>query len=204
MKIFIVLIVALMIAVPAGLWAEEVAPAAAEKPVVSEKTDNAAEEAKPEHSVEEKMHMYLAAELNNQAWTILDKTERTPEEEAMMLYFALGAKHHWGLHPHNTPLNAQRAAYLLSRVYCALNKPAEALEQAQECLSLTEENKYAGFDRAFCHEAMARALAANGEAEHCQMHLALAVEAGKTLTDPEEKKLFDGEMAREPWFGMKK
>jgi hypothetical protein len=56
------------------------------------------------------------------------------------------------------------------------------------------------FDLAYAHEAMARAAAARGRPEESHQHRAAA--AAVPIADGEDRKIFDDDLAAEPWFGV--
>ena len=56
------------------------------------------------------------------------------------------------------------------------------------------------FDLAYVHEAMARALACAGEVDAARAELAIATAV--PIADPEDKEVFDADVAMEPWFGV--
>ncbi|MBB5034625.1 hypothetical protein [Prosthecobacter vanneervenii] len=41
-------------------------------------------------------HKKMAVDLFNETWTLLDKTDRTPEEDARMSHLAHASRLHWG------------------------------------------------------------------------------------------------------------
>jgi hypothetical protein len=61
----------------------------------------------------------------------------------------------------------------------------------------------ADWDAPFGHEALARALAATGDREGGVAHRLRAVDLTAALVDPEDRTILEGELAREPWFGLR-
>ena len=152
------------------------------------------------YSVEE-CHKRFAIELNNLVWDLLAKKDRTKDEDEKMIHAAHSSCYHWG--EIGEPINLQRGEWMISHVYAILNRPEPALYHAKECVELTEEHKFVDFDLAYAYEAMARAFAAAGEKSECEKYIALTKEAGEKIKGEEDKKIFVGDFASEPWYGMK-
>ena len=100
---------------------------------------------------------FFAIEHNGITWTLLEKKERTPEEDALMVHAAHSSCMHWL--QAGTPTHHQRGEWLISRVYSVLGYADEALRHAKTCMALTKEHPdmMQDFDWAFAYEAVARA-----------------------------------------------
>ena len=158
--------------------------------------------AEQEITFDQKMHHYMGIEMNIQTWNLLDKQDRTPQDDTRMVFFAHASLYHWLLSPEFKPVNEQRGEWLISRVYAVLGKGELALEHAEKCLALTEEHGFVDFDRAYAYEAMARAYAALGNKEQAKKYYDLAVQAGKEIKNEEDKKYFASDLSNPPWFDM--
>ena len=147
-------------------------------------------------------HHYLSIEMNQQVWKLLGQDQRDDQENRRLEHFALASMFHWHHSPKFQPLNAQRGHWLLSRVYAVLDRGQEALRQATQCLNLTKELDLKDFDRAYAHEAMARAHAAVGDADNAATHYGHALQAGEAIAGEEDRKLFVDDLTGPPWFGV--
>ena len=58
------------------------------------------------------------------------------------------------------------------------------------------------WDHAFAHEAMARALAMAGETDRARSERLEAERLCALIAEEEERVIVEGELAREPWFGL--
>lgn len=147
-------------------------------------------------------HKYFGIELNHLVWNLLGKDARSSEEDELMLHAAHGSFFHW-LNTEHTPANLQRGEWLLSRVYSVLNIPERALHHAERCKHVTESEHGAmsDFDIAYADEAMARALACNGNIEEAKKYLITAKQKGDCIADKEERELFFGDLNSGPWYG---
>jgi len=153
------------------------------------------------YSIEE-AHKLFAAEYNGGVWELLEKDDRTEEESAKMLHMAHASCAHWL--KAGTEVNHQRGEWMISRVNTVLGYPEAALRHAKSCMKLTEQHaeEMDDFDRAFALEAMARAFALAGERETALEYFGKAEEAGKAITDAENREIFEGDLNGGNWFGI--
>ena len=79
-------------------------------------------------------HRWFAAEFNNRAWELVEKTERSAEETIEMLHAAHAAAIHW--QAVGTPVNLQRAENLLATACLKLGRHEQAIEHAERGLTL--------------------------------------------------------------------
>ena len=133
-------------------------------------------------------------------WALLEMKERSLEEDDEMIHAAHGSLFHW-LHA-GTAVNHQRGVWLISRVFAVLGEPAQAKCYTERCVTLMEENsnEMQGFDWALAYEAMARTLALMGESQPAETWLARARQAGECIQDPNERDIFEGDLAPGPWL----
>ena len=144
-------------------------------------------------NLEEKgWHRKFAVNCFNGTWDLLDKTERTPLEDARMVHMAHASRYHWG--EIGTPLNLARGDWQLSRVYAVLGEGVNALKYGQSCLQTCKENGITDFDLAFAFEATARAFSVLGEADQRDRHLQMARQAGEVIAREEDKQYFFSEL----------
>ena len=110
---------------------------------------------KKKGKIKKKMHRQLGADLFNATWDLLDKPDRSSDEDEIMIHAAHASAHHW--RQVGGPLNFERSNWQISRVYSLLNRPEAALYHARLCLETCLEEGIGDFDLAFAYEAMARA-----------------------------------------------
>jgi hypothetical protein len=139
-----------------------------------------------------KTHRKFAVDCFNGTWDLIEKVDRTPEDDARMVHMAHASRFHWG--EIGTPLNFARGDWQISRVYAILGQGENALTFAKSSLHLCIDNDFGDFDLAFAYEAAARAFAILGEEEMKNQHLALAKEAGGTIAKDGDKKYFFNEL----------
>lgn len=141
---------------------------------------------------EQEWHKRTAITLFNLVWSLLDKKDRTKQEDDKMVHAVHASRFHWG--EIGTPVEFERGEWQISRVYSVLNKPQSALYHAERCLEICKEHNIGDFDIAFAYEAMARAHAVAGDKSDCEKYIKLAKEAGEQIKKKEDKDLFFGDL----------
>ena len=143
------------------------------------------------------VHRHFAVQLNGETWALLDKTERTTEENERMLYTVFASGYHWLQAA--TPLHHQRSEWMIARVYGVLGRAEEALRHARRCLELTEAypDLLEDFDFAFAYEGMARALALAGQREEAEGYHQRA--AAAQIADAEDRQIFEADFQSGNW-----
>ncbi len=85
------------------------------------------------------IHRKLAVEFFNQTWTLLDKSDRSPEEDARMIHSAHASRLHWELAA-GSAQNIAIGEWQVSRVHAVLRQPDAVLYHARSCLDIAERN----------------------------------------------------------------
>jgi hypothetical protein len=150
-----------------------------------------------EETQEHKKH---GKELNNLVWRLLQKKDRSADEDATMVHAAHASCYHWSVA--GTAVNAARGEWLVSHVYSVLERQEPALHHARKCLEICRANEIDGFDIAYAHEGMARALAASRQKGESEKHYRLAQEAGNRIEEEEDRDLFFQDFKAGPWYGL--
>jgi hypothetical protein len=138
------------------------------------------------------VHRKFAVDLFNLVWSLLDKPDRTVQEDDKMIHAAHASRFHWG--EIGTPVEFERGEWQISRVYAVLRRPQAALYHAQRCLDICTEHNIGDFDIAFAYEAMARASAVAGEPSNCRRYVELAQQAGERIKDKDDRDHFFSEL----------
>ena len=140
----------------------------------------------------EEAHKKFAVNLFNSTWDLIDKKDRTKEEDDKMIHSAHASRYHWG--EIGKPLHFERGEWQISRAYSVLNRSEPALYHAKRCLEICKENNIRDFDIAFAYEAMARATALSGNKIDCERYIKLAKEAGEQIKKKEDRNYFFSEL----------
>jgi tetratricopeptide (TPR) repeat protein len=152
----------------------------------------------------EQAHLYFAKSLNGEVWSLLDKENRSREQDEHMLAAAFGSYYHW--FQIGNQANRQRGEYLIARVYLELGNTSEALAHAQRCLELTNQfrDHMQDFDQAFALEMFARTNAAANKNEVAREYYNRAKKAGQKIADEEDRQIFFADFNAGNWFGLEK
>ncbi|MDZ4121208.1 MAG: hypothetical protein U1C33_02210, partial [Candidatus Cloacimonadaceae bacterium] len=102
-------------------------------------------------------HEALAPALFNASWDLLEKENRTREEDSKLINMVHASLFHW--RQIGTPVNLLRGEWMISHVYALLKHSDAALYHAENGLKIALENGIKDFDLAYAYEAMARAFA---------------------------------------------
>ena len=135
-------------------------------------------------------HEQCGKALFNTVWTLLEKPDRSADDDNLMVHTVHAMMLHWL--QVGTPVNFARGEWQLSRVYAVLGRAEPALRHADRCLAVCQEHGLAGFDLAFAYEALARAHVAAVDTAEANRFLSLAEQAGRDIVEDDDRKiLFD-------------
>lgn len=140
-----------------------------------------------EHRAAEE-HRRLGTELFNEVWNLLERTDRTVDDDLRMLHMAHASRFHWG--EGGEPVNLVRGEWQCSRVYAVLGRGEPALFHARRCLEICEANGIGDFDLAYAYEAMARALLTAGERAEAAPWIERARAAGDAIAEADDREIF--------------
>jgi tetratricopeptide (TPR) repeat protein len=157
---------------------------------------------------EEKLFTLAQAQLEfaksifNSIWKLLEKEDRSQEEDQEMLLAAYASLYHWT--KAGTAVHYQRGSWMISRVHQTLGEVDSALEWAHRCLDISEkyESEMEDFDLAYAQEALARAYALAGDREEALVHWRQAADLGTQIQDPEDKQIFQGDFEGGNWHQL--
>jgi len=138
------------------------------------------------------IHKKLGISLFNKVWELIDKKERSREDNELMINAAHASLYHWM--QVGEPVNFARGEWQVSRVYCLCNRAEPALHHAENSLRICQENNIADFDLAFAYEALARASHLKQDAKKTLEFTTLAREAAKGIKEKEDRDYFLSEL----------
>ena len=138
------------------------------------------------------LHRKFAVDCFNNTWVLIEKADRSLEDDARMIHMAHASRFHWG--EIGTPLNFARGDWQISRVYAILGQGQNALAYSKNCLHLCIDNDFGDFDLAFAYEAAARAFAVLGDTKMAEKHWELARKAGEAIAKEDDRKYFFSEL----------
>lgn len=137
-------------------------------------------------------HKYFAAECFNRAWDLIDKPDRTPEEDEDMIRLNQASLYHWSQREDCTNKNLSVGCWQAARIYALLGQADNARRYGELCLhhSQTEGAFYLGY----AYEALARAESVAGEGEKAAKYLQDAHRHLAQISDPEERELLEKDL----------
>ena len=135
-------------------------------------------------------HHYMGIEMNNQTWGLLDKKDRSEQDNIRMINFAKASLYHWRKSDKYEVVNEQRGKWLISHVYAMLDKSGETLSYAKETLKITEDNNLKDFDLAYAYESIARAYSISGDKDKSEQWHKKARAAGDLMAGEKDKEYF--------------
>jgi hypothetical protein len=138
----------------------------------------------------------LAVDLFNHVWTLLDKPDRTVEEDDEMVHAAHASRLHWG--EVGTAVNLVRGEWQVARVYATLGRADPALYHARRCLELCDGAELEEWDLPFAYEALARANLVAGKEDEAKRYADLARHEGSKITDAEDREPLEQDLLTLP------
>jgi hypothetical protein len=131
-------------------------------------------------------HKSQAIKNFNDTWDLIDKKDRTQEEDLKMIHTAHASRFHWG--EIGTPLEFARGEWQISRVYSLLGMSESALLHGNCSLRYCKDNSIGDFDLAFAYESIARAYMTLDDMNSMEKYLEYAKEASTSITDNGDKE----------------
>ena len=140
----------------------------------------------------EEANKYFAINYNNKIWPLLEKKEKTEDENNEIINLAHASLLHWSKSAECKNVNLQRGEYMIALAYINANRKRPALYYAKRCKKMTEENaaESKDFDFAYASLVMAMALRLNEDREGADKYLKDAKEMGEHIKNKEDKRIF--------------
>jgi hypothetical protein len=133
-------------------------------------------------------HKYFSAHCFNRTWELLDKPDRTPEEDERMIRLSLASHWHWTQRADCNATNTSVAHWQTSRVYAVLKMADNARRYAHLALAACEAEGILPFCRGYAYEALARAEWVAGNTGETEAAIERAREAAETIPDLDTRK----------------
>jgi hypothetical protein len=137
-------------------------------------------------------HRWFAPYCFNAAWDLIEKTDRTADDDRLMVALSQASLYHWLNRPDLTDRNLSIAYWQLSRVHVLAGSPTEARRYAELSLELSAELH--PFHRAYAHEALARAAFSLGDEGPAAQHLSAAQALASQVEDPTDRALLEADL----------
>jgi hypothetical protein len=133
-------------------------------------------------------HKFFSANCFNQAWDLIDKPERTLDEDEQMIRLGLASLYHWTQRPDCTAKNLSIGYWQISRIYSLATRLQDAILYGKLCLKVSQEADLPPFYLGYAYEALARAEAKGGNKARMNDYLAQANRFAQQVSDLESKE----------------
>ena len=133
-------------------------------------------------------HRYFAADCFNKAWDLIDKSERTPEEDEQMIGLGQASLWHWTQREDCTDRNMSVGYWQASRIYALVGQADEARRYGLLSLDFGRRSELPPFFVGYSYEALARSEAVAGNRAKMEKHLESAREAADKVSGADEKQ----------------
>lgn len=132
-------------------------------------------------------HRYFAAHCFNCAWDLIEKKDRTAEDDQLMVALNQASIYHWLQRPDCSNRELSVGFWQASRIQSLLGNALEARRQAEVCLAYSGELEpfYVGY----AHEALARAARIAGDQALARAHKEEAKKLAGAVTEKDERNL---------------
>ena len=137
-------------------------------------------------------HKHFSKQCFNGAWDLIDKTNRTHDDNEQMIHLAHASIWHWSQRADCSDKNLSIGYWQLSRIYALLHDGACAIKYARICLEKTPQDD--PFLAGYAHEALARAERLLGNQAQAKKHHAEALLFAESIPDAESKQMLLGDL----------
>lgn len=141
----------------------------------------------------ENCHSFFSVYCFNTAWSLMEKTNRTPEEDDQMILLSHTSIWHWMQRDDCQNSNLSVGYWQASRIYSILGRADEARRYAQLCFRHSQEE--VPFLRAYANEALARAEKVAGNGNLATQYHAEATRLAESVEEADDRKLLLDDLA---------
>jgi hypothetical protein len=134
-------------------------------------------------------HKYYSANCFNKAWDLIDKEQRTPEEDEQMIRLNQASHYHWTQRPDYSSTSASIGYWQSSRIYAILGQAENAMRYGQLCLQVSQEGGTPPFYLGYAYEALARAAAVAGNRQDMNGYLDKARAAAEEVQEADDRQV---------------
>jgi hypothetical protein len=142
---------------------------------------------------QENCHSFFSVYCFNTAWTLMEKTDRTPEEDDQMIFLSHTSLWHWMQRADCQNANLSIGYWQASRIHSILGRPDDARHYAKLCLRYSQEES--PFLRAYANEALARAERIAGNGALAAKYHAEAMQLAESVEEADDRKILLADLA---------
>jgi hypothetical protein len=143
-------------------------------------------------------HRRLGVDLYNATWELLDRGDRSAEDDDALVARAHASFYHWSQVPDVRPENVGRGHWLCSRVHAVLGQADAAAHHAARYVAIARAGQVEDWDLAAALEASARAAAVKGDFDAAERYEAEAREACSAVADAADRAVVEADLATLP------
>ena len=136
----------------------------------------------------EAVHQFFSAQCFNAAWDLMEKSQRTTEEDEQMLRLSLASHWHWTQRNDYTAKTQSIAHWQTARIYALLGQADNARRYAQLCLQASQNQGVAPLYLAYAYEALARAEAIARNKQEMNLYLDEAHQVANKIAESNSKQ----------------
>ena len=137
----------------------------------------------------EAVHKHFSAVCFNKAWDLIDKKNRSAEDDEEMIRLSLTSTWHWTQRPDCTARNLSVGYWQTSRIYSILGQAENAKMYGQLCLKASQEDDVPPFYLGYAYEALARAEMVVGDKKKMGEYLQEARRVADLVSDSDAKQM---------------
>jgi hypothetical protein len=137
-------------------------------------------------------HKYFSAHCFNKAWDLMEKTDRTAQDDRLMVTLNQTSIYHWLQREDCNNEKLSVGYWQASRIQALLGRAAEAIGFGEVCLSYSGE--LAPFYLGYAHEALARAHQLAGNNEDAKRHLVSALGLAASIRKKDDRELLETDL----------
>ncbi len=149
----------------------------------------------PAEALDAEAERRLGVDLFNKTWTLMEKEDRTQDDDDEMVHCAHASAYHW--RQVGTPANRSRSEWQCSRVYAILGRTEPALHHARRCLEIVDAHPddMKDWDRPAALEALARAHWVAGDLDEARRYAAEGRELTARIEDDDDRAIIEADFA---------
>lgn len=141
-------------------------------------------------------HRHFSTDCFNRVWTLLEKVNRSPEEDRLMREMAHASLYHWLEREDGTALQIATGLWQVARVYSVLGDGTIAMRYAEECLAVTQAHTLPAFFQGCAYECAARAAITRNDPEAYSRYHGLAEAELPHIEDPRDLEILRTDLQR--------
>lgn len=137
-------------------------------------------------------HRYFSAHCFNRAWDLIDKKDRTPAEDCLMVSLNQASIFHWSQRADETDKNRSIGYWQASRIQALLGNALEAHRFGEICLTFSHalEPFYLGY----AYEALARAAKLVDDTGGFNLYMAAATKQAAAVPRQQDRTLLEADL----------